>query len=115
MANDAAKDNAAPDAIKRLDAIAAEFGDDNVISKASRDSWITEGPPLPKQRDQFDPDPRPTLGTATLERMLVDIANGEPKPADLTPDENDMWNNLVKEVREIRARGGQIDIPYEAP
>ena len=111
-----ADDDGAAKLIKRLDATAAELGDDNIISKKSRDALITEGAPVSSNRFHHrDLDPRPTLGTSILESMLVDIANGEPKPANLTPDENDMWNNLVKEVREIRARGGQIDIPYAAP
>ena len=83
-----------------------------LVSKADEDEWLNNDTGLVVPRYPVDTETRPSLGTSVLERMLVDIANGEPKPANLTPDENDMWNNLVKEVREIRARGGQIDIPY---
>jgi len=104
--------------IKKLDAIAAKLGDRNVISKKARDDLINNDS-VPWARPFIaEPDPdadRPTLGTTVLERMLVAIANGEPMPKDLTPDERTMWRDLAKEVREIRASGGEIDIPFESP
>ncbi len=57
----------------------------------------------------------PTFGTERLERMLVDIANGTPAPPDQTDAERAMWRKLTEEVRAIRARGGEIDIPFESP
>ena len=66
MAND---DDGASKLIKRLDAAAAELAKDGaiVISKKSRDAWITEGAPVSGNRFPRDPDPRPTLGTSILE------------------------------------------------
>lgn len=108
--------------IKELDAIAAKLGDRNVISKKARDDHINndsvpwERPFIPDLDAEPDPDAdRPTLGATVLEHMLVAVANGEPMPKDLTPDERDMWRGLAKEVREIRASGGEIDIPFESP
>lgn len=53
------------------------------------------------------------FGTERLERMLVDIANGTPPPSNQTDAERAMWRKLAEEVREIRANGGEIDIPFE--
>ncbi len=87
------------------------------LMKRHREEWLANDPAPEFKPPPIDDDPdadRPTLGATTLEAMLVAIANGEPKPDNLSPDELKMWRDLAKEVREIRASGGEIDIPFES-
>ena len=82
--------------------------------RATRE-WLANDPPPDSRPPPPPTDTRPTFGTERLERMLVDIANGTPPPPDQTNAERAMWRKLTDEVRAIRAKGGEIDIPYESP
>lgn len=52
------------------------------------------------------------MDTREMERMLVEIVTGKP-PTLRTPEADELRAKLTKEVREIQAKGYEVDIPHE--
>jgi len=50
-----------------------------------------------------------------MERMIVDISLGNPKPITLNGDESRMWDALKSDIDGIVAGGGGVDLPPEIP
>lgn len=49
-----------------------------------------------------------------MERMIIDITLGNPKSLKFDEDESRMWDKLVKNVADIKAKkGGIVDISPE--
>lgn len=55
-----------------------------------------------------------TVDTREMERMLVEIVTGKP-PSLRTPEADEIRARLTKEVEEIHAKGGEVEIPHEIP
>ena len=49
-------------------------------------------------------------------KMAVDISNGavEP-PSSFNKEQRDKWKRLLRQIREIEAKGGTVDLPSENP
>lgn len=54
------------------------------------------------------------MDTRDMERMMVEIVTGKP-PSLRTPEADEMRARLTAEIREIQARGGEVEIPHEIP
>ena len=48
--------------------------------------------------------------------MAVDISNGAVEPPSwYNKEQRDKWERLLREIREIQAKGGTVDLPSEIP
>jgi hypothetical protein len=52
-----------------------------------------------------------TVDGARAAQLAVLVMLGEPKPADLTPEEVESWQRLVAQAAEARSRGLIVEIP----
>lgn len=60
------------------------------------------------------PVPEPAVTTEELIRMSIDITNGAVKPpSSFDADHRRAWATLLREISEISARGGIVDLPSE--
>ena len=59
------------------------------------------------------------MDTKVLERLCVEALSGIPKSesllAPLTPAQSQMWDRIIVQGEEIKAKGGIIDIVHEIP
>jgi len=60
--------------------------------------------------------PEPEVSGEEIMRMAVDITNGavEP-PRGYNEAHREAWATLLREINEIRARGGVVEIPEDIP
>ena len=55
---------------------------------------------------------RARIPTAVMRRMMIDLAQGKTPPAN-TDAEREVLERLTRQVDEIIARGGIVEIPHE--
>lgn len=56
------------------------------------------------------------MDSRRLEILLAAVVMGEsPESVDLADDERELWERLKREVADIQAAGGVVDIPSEIP
>ncbi len=55
------------------------------------------------------------MKTEQMTRMVLDITNGVPAPANETKEEKKIRATLTKEIDEIRAKGQIVDVIPEMP
>ena len=55
------------------------------------------------------------MDTATLERILIEVATGKKAARKDTAEEATMRSKLTQECNEIKKKGGVIDVPSEIP
>ena len=76
---------------------------------------VRDGPPVEWQA-MSDTEPA-VLPTDDLYRLLAEVANGVSAAKSVLPDTplvRKTRATIVKEVADIRAKGGEIDVPTEA-
>lgn len=62
------------------------------------------------------PAPEPEVSNEELIRMSIDITNGAVKPpSSFDAAHRRSWAILLREISEISARGGVVDLPSEIP
>ena len=62
------------------------------------------------------PAPEPEVSTEELIRMSIDITNGAVKPpSSFDAAHRKSWAILLRQISEISARGGIVDLPSEIP
>jgi hypothetical protein len=54
------------------------------------------------------------VDTRDMEVMMVEILQGKP-PSLRTPEADEVRAKLKKEIEEIQAKGGTVDVPFEIP
>ena len=57
-----------------------------------------------------------TIGTEEMIEMSITISLGavEP-PSSFNKEQRDQWERLLRQIREIQAKGGMVDVPSELP
>jgi len=54
------------------------------------------------------------VGTEEMNQMVVDISNGAVEPPSwYNKEQRDQWERLLRQIREIKAKGGMVDIPFD--
>ena len=54
-------------------------------------------------------------GDETIE-MAVEIGLGKTEPPSwYNKEQRDTWERLLRQIREIQAKGGTVDLPFELP
>ena len=57
-----------------------------------------------------------TVESDELIEMAVKISLGKTEPPSwYNREQRDAWEELVREIREIEAKGGSVDLPFELP
>jgi hypothetical protein len=57
-----------------------------------------------------------TVESDELIEMAVEISLGKTEPPSwYNREQRDAWEELVREIREIEAKGGSVDLPSEIP
>ena len=65
---------------------------------------------------QEPPAPEPEVSVEEMTKMAVDITNGAIEPPEGFDEAHRLqWERLVKQINEIKARGGVVDLPSEIP
>ena len=60
--------------------------------------------------------PEPEVSEEEIMRMAVDITNGAVKPPkSFNEAYREAWATLLREINEIRKRGGVVELPEEIP
>ena len=56
------------------------------------------------------------IGADETTEMAVKIALGHVKPLPgYNKEQRDQWNRLLRQIKEIQAKGGTVDLPFETP
>lgn len=55
------------------------------------------------------------IETERLTALLVAVTLGEDSPEELTAEEREAWERLADQVKEIKRRGGVVDVPGGLP
>ena len=65
---------------------------------------------------QEPPAPEPEVSVEEMTKMAVAITNGARRtPKGFDEAHRLQWERLVKQINEIKARGGVVDLPSEIP
>ena len=63
-----------------------------------------------------DYPPEPEVSPEEIMRMSVEITNGAVKPPKgFNEAHREAWATLLREINEIRARGGIVELPMDIP
>tara|TARA_R110000744_G_scaffold363675_1_gene472044 strand:+ start:855 stop:1028 length:174 start_codon:yes stop_codon:yes gene_type:complete len=56
------------------------------------------------------------IGADEATEMAVEIALGHVKPPPgYNKEQRDQWDRLLRQIREIQAKGGTVDLPSDTP